>query len=69
MITQKGRKEKNNIGICIDSLRDINEIYQNISQAEYHTMCDNVQRVSRLMSEGYYFTQAVTEAISQLNKL
>lgn len=61
--------EKNNIGICIDSLRDINEIYKNISQAEYHTMCDNVQRVSRLMSEGYYFTQAVTEAISQLNKL
>lgn len=61
--------KKNNIGICIDSLRDINDIYQNLSQAEYHTICDNVQRVSRLMSEGHYFTQAVTEAISRLNKL
>lgn len=61
--------EKNNIGICIDSLRDINDIYQNISQAEYHAMCDNVQRISQLISEGHYFNKAVTEAIAQINKL
>ena len=61
--------EKNNIGICIDSLRDINNIYKNLSQKEYNAMCNNVQRVSQLMAEGNYFCKAATEAISQLNKL
>ena len=61
--------EKNNIGICIDSLRDINNIYKNLSQKEYNAMCENVQRVSQLMAEGNYFYKAVTEVISQLNKL
>lgn len=58
--------KENGIGICIDSLCDIPKIYERITPAEYYRMCDNVQRVSRLMSEGYYFGRAVSAITSRL---
>lgn len=58
--------EENGIGICIDSLREINNIYQSLTQNEYYKMCTNVSRVSLLMSKGHYFNKAVSEAILQI---
>lgn len=60
--------EENGIGICVDSLRDMASIYHNFTQEEYNRMCDNVQRVSRMMSEGYYFRRAITAVMARLNK-
>ena len=48
--------EENGIGICVGSLRDIAGIYTRLTQAEYERMCENVQRVSRMMSEGRFFS-------------
>lgn len=61
--------EKNGIGICIGSLCEINDIYKNLTQNEYKTMCDNVQHVSHLLSEGHYFTKAIQETITRLNNV
>lgn len=60
--------EENGIGICIDSLRDINGIYERLTQAEYDTMCDNVQRISRMMSEGWYFKKAISEIVKRIEE-
>ncbi len=52
--------EENGIGICVDSLREINGIYRRLAQVDYDRMCDNVARVSRMMSEGKFFSYAIS---------
>ena len=56
--------EENGIGICVDSLRDIDGIYERLTQEEYARMCDNVRRVSRLMAEGGYFSRALSRVLA-----
>lgn len=60
-----GFVEENGIGICIDSLRDISGIYERLTKDEYDRMCDNVSEVSRRISEGYYFSNAVSRLLLQ----
>lgn len=61
--------EENGIGVCIDSLREINDIYKNLTQTEYNTMCDNVKHISELMSEGHYFSKAVSKSILRIQQI
>ncbi len=61
--------EENGIGISIDSLRDIEGVYERMTQDEYEQMCDNVRRVSDLMSEGGYFSRAISEVVSRVTDL
>lgn len=61
--------EENGVGICIDSLRDIKKIYECLTRDEYEQMCDNVRRVSGLMSEGGYFSRAISEVVSRVTDL
>lgn len=61
--------EENEIGICVDSLRDINKIYSDVTKDEYIKMCNNVQRISRQVSEGYYFKTAISNVCSKLQSL
>lgn len=58
--------QENGIGTCIDTLDDIDRIYEHLTPEEYARMCDNVRRVSRAISRGDYFRKALTEAISRL---
>lgn len=60
---------ENGIGICIDSLRDINNIYKDITKDEYERMCNNVQKISKQLSEGWYCKTAVEKVCSQLTDL
>ena len=60
--------KENGIGICIDSLHEINSIYKHLTKEDYFMMCDNISRISHLMSEGYYFNRAISEAILCINK-
>lgn len=59
-----GFVKENNIGICIDSLREINDIYNTLTEEEYQRMFENVQHVSRLISEGWYARRAVSEIVN-----
>lgn len=58
--------KKNKIGICIDTLHDINKIYDTLTKEDYTDMCENVRNISRQMSEGKYFNDAILRVISRL---
>lgn len=58
--------EKNGIGISIDSLSDINHIYESITQEKYATLCHNVQRVNNSISKGCFFSDAISEAMKSV---
>lgn len=59
--------QENRIGICISSLKDISAIYNNLSQEQYHEMCSNVQNINNLMSQGYFFKNALSKILSSSN--
>ncbi len=58
--------KENGIGLCIDSLHEINDIYNKLSKEEYTHMCDNVNRISNLMSKGDFIKQALNKTISNI---
>ena len=58
--------EENGVGICIDSLRDIRKVYECLTREEYERMCENVRRVSGLISEGGYFSKAISEVLPRI---
>jgi len=57
---------ENNIGICISSLEDLNEVLKNLSPKDYREMKANVQIIAKRLSEGYYFSKVITKAIVSL---
>lgn len=57
---------ENNIGICISSLNELNEILSAITPEEYRQMKQNIQKVSKRLAEGYYFKKAFAEALEKI---
>lgn len=57
---------RNNIGFCIDSLKQLDEKLKDLTEEQYAEMCVNVERISRRLSDGYYFRKAVTRALNVL---
>ncbi|WP_165026031.1 galactofuranosyltransferase [Dysgonomonas sp. ZJ279] len=60
--------KENNIGICIDSLENLDEVLSSVSQEEYETMKKNIVTISDRLSTGYYLTHAVDEAYQYFKK-
>lgn len=60
--------KKNGLGICVDSLSEINNIYKSLTQDEYKKMYENVKHISNLMANGYYFSKAIKNVISRINQ-
>jgi hypothetical protein len=54
--------ESNNIGICIDSLVDLNQVLASISTEQYHIMKINVIRLSEKLASGYFMTKALKQS-------
>ena len=50
--------KEHNIGICVDSLDNLEELLQNISQEEYLQMVENTKTLSNKINQGYYFMTA-----------
>ncbi|MDR1089555.1 MAG: galactofuranosyltransferase [Prevotella sp.] len=53
---------EHNVGICIDSLNQLDEILSELSQEEYDIMKNNAIEVSNKLEQGYYFKTAYLEA-------
>lgn len=51
--------EKLGIGLCIDSLRELNDILPQITSEQMETMRHNVQRVSDKLKDGQFLKQAM----------
>lgn len=60
--------QEEGIGICIDSLEELNDILPSITAVQYDEMKKQVYRVSEQLRNGHYFTKALQEAINQLTK-
>lgn len=52
------------IGICVDSLRDIDRRLAEVSDADYARMQENVNRVAARLAEGKFATAALEEALA-----
>lgn len=58
--------EENKIGICVESLEELNDILPCITKEEYDKMVSNIQDISSKLASGYYITQALKEAEKHL---
>lgn len=56
----------NNIGICISSLTELEEILSKMSPEQYIEMKKNVLQISDKLSHGYYSFKAIKRACSDL---
>ena len=60
---------KHGIGLCIDSLKELDTILPKITQEQYAEMQANVERISNLIAKGYFFKKALKETERQLDLL
>ncbi|MCD8041751.1 MAG: galactofuranosyltransferase [Tannerellaceae bacterium] len=58
--------EENNIGICVDSLEDLNEILPAITAEQYKEMRENTKAISEKLANGGFIIEAVEKAIEIL---
>lgn len=59
--------KKNNIGICISSLTQIEEILPKINAEQYMEMKKNVMQIANKLSHGYYCFKAIKQACADLD--
>jgi len=52
--------KENNVGIVVDSLKDINSALKNLSESEYALMRKNAAEMGRKLDTGYFTQQALT---------
>lgn len=57
---------KHKIGICVDSLEELDVILSKLTLQQYAEMQKNVVEISRKLAKGNYFTSAVSKAIDAL---
>lgn len=60
--------EREQIGLCIDSLAELDTLLQKLSIEEYKAMKERTKIISRRLAEGHYAKQAITAAINELGK-
>ncbi len=59
--------EDNGIGLIVDSLNDIPETFNNLSETEYLRMKDNVRKVQLKITSGGFYKEAIREALQLFN--
>ena len=60
---------KNKVGLCVASLKELENTMSTMTEGEYRIMLENVKVMQRRLSTGYYTKKALDEAISILNKV
>ena len=55
--------EENSVGYAIDSLFEMPELLQRISEDEYRKISENVRKISKKLVDGGYMQQALNKAI------
>ena len=53
---------ENKIGLCVNSLEELNSILPYVTEESYNEMKENIKMVNKKISSGYYITNAVNEA-------
>lgn len=60
--------QNNGIGICIDSLEDLEGILNSLSEKQYLEMKEKTARIGKLLSEGEFTKKALLEAVNTLKQ-
>lgn len=60
--------KEHKIGLCVDSLENLDDILASVSDEEYKTIKENVKKMSDRLAQGYYILHAVNEAKELLSK-
>lgn len=59
--------EKEGVGVCVESLRDLRERFETIGEDHYIRMTGNVERINRRLKEGYYLEEALRNVMEFVN--
>ena len=59
---------KHGIGLCVDSLKELDTILPNITQGQYACMKMNAERIGNLIAQGNFFRTAFEEAVRRLDE-
>lgn len=54
--------EKKNIGICVESLTDLDQVLASISAEQYQIMKNNVINLSEKLGDGYFMSKALEQS-------
>jgi hypothetical protein len=57
---------KNQVGVCVESLNEIDLALQQVSANDYQKMAENAQQLSQKITSGYFVKRAVEQAIKQI---
>ena len=60
--------KEQNIGILIDSLFELKNILDRVTDKEYETMKKNAENIKVKVSEGYYIKMALNKAMKLLDE-
>lgn len=58
--------KKNNIGLCVASLSELEEIFSKIDADQYQEMKKHVLTISERLSQGFYCFKAIQQACADL---
>lgn len=54
--------QENRIGVCVDSLTELDTLLPAVTEEAYREMVDNILAIDKKLASGYFFKQAVQEA-------
>lgn len=58
--------KKNGVGLCVESLKELDVLLANLTQEQYDEMKKRAERTSRLVGSSHYFKTAVKKAIMEM---
>ena len=57
--------EENNAGVVVDSLVEIENVLNNITEKEYAQIKKNVEQIGMKLREGYYYKKALEKCLEE----
>lgn len=59
---------KHNLGICVDNLKEAEQIISNMNENDYKILQNSVDKIKPLLCSGYFATKAIKQALNLLGK-
>lgn len=59
---------KNNVGLCVESLSEVDELLSKMTKKDYEEMCQNVLKVAQKMRSGAYLKTALAKLSDEVKK-
>lgn len=57
---------RNRVGITVNNLYELEKVISSVSEEEYEEMCKNVEKISQKLRDGYFFNEAMKNALEKI---